>query len=67
MDVMALFVSMIFSAIGTGYFVYGRKQQKFMPMLCGVVLGIYPYFISNVIFMLLVGAGLMYLPFLIDT
>jgi hypothetical protein len=67
MDLSKLIISMIASAVGMGYFVYGRKQQKFMPMFSGIVLGIYPYFVHSLLAMILVGAGLMYLPFLIDT
>jgi hypothetical protein len=62
----ALFIGMIAGAIGTGYFIYGKKQQKLVPMLAGVMLGVYPFFTSNPILLILIGAGLMAAPFMID-
>jgi len=62
----ALFIGMIAGAIGTGYFVYGKRQQKFVPMLSGVALGVYPFFTDNPVLLLLIGAALMATPFLID-
>ena len=46
-----------FGSIGLAYFVYGKKQQRFVPLLCGIALMVYPYFISNTV--LLVAVGLM--------
>jgi len=47
----------VFGSIGLAYFVYGKKQQRFVPLLCGIALMVYPYFISNTV--LLVAVGLM--------
>ena len=66
MSVSALFIGMIAGAIGTGYFVYGKRQQRFVPMLSGVTLGIYPFFTDNPLLLLLIGAALMAAPFMID-
>ncbi len=65
LDPAALIISLIFSLIGTGYFIYGKKQDLFWTMIIGIVLGIFPYFVSNVWGMVLVGMGLTVLPFLI--
>ena len=51
-----LMVSVLFSSIGAGYFLYGKKQQQFVPLLTGLALCVYPYFMSNVY--ALVGVGL---------
>ncbi len=51
-----------FSAAGLGYFVYGRRQQAIIPLVCGLVLMIYPYFITNLLVLVLIGALLMLLP-----
>jgi hypothetical protein len=48
--------STLFGSIGLGYFIYGKKQQKIVPLLAGIVLCVYPYFMSNVY--ALVGVGL---------
>jgi len=57
--------SVLFSSIGLGFFVYGRKQRSLMPLLTGLVLMSYPYFVDTV--PLLIGAGivLIALPYFI--
>jgi hypothetical protein len=56
---------MLFGAIGFGYFLYGRKQKAAMPFLSGVALCIFPYFVSNVYLMVLIGVVLLALPYFI--
>jgi len=48
-----LIFSILFGSIGMGYFVYGKKQQAALPLLAGIVLCIFPYFVSNVYIMML--------------
>jgi uncharacterized membrane protein len=48
---------LLFSSIGLGYFMYGRKQRKVVPLICGLCLMAYPYFISNL--GVLVGVGVL--------
>ena len=55
----------IFGSIGLGYFIYGKKQQVAMPMICGLGLMVYPYFISNTLLLLLIGAALSAVPYFI--
>jgi hypothetical protein len=40
-----------------GYFIYGRKQKAAVPLVCGLALIVFPYFVSNVV--LLVGIGVL--------
>lgn len=54
----------IFGSIGLGFFIYGKKQQVAMPMICGLGL-IYPYFVSNTLLLFLVGAALCAVPYFI--
>ena len=56
---------MLFGAIGMGYFVYGKKQKRVVALLSGVLLCVFPYFVSNVILMVLVGFVLIALPFIV--
>ena len=56
---ISFLVYVLFGAVGLGYFVYGRRQKKIVPLLCGVSLMVYPYFVSHTI--LLVGIGLVLL------
>jgi hypothetical protein len=53
-----LMFSMLFGSIGLGYFMYGKKQHKLVPLLAGIVLCMYPYFMSNV--SALVGVGILF-------
>ena len=47
---------LVFGSIGFGFFCYGRKQRTVVPLICGLTLMIFPYFISST--MLLVGIGI---------
>lgn len=58
-----LIFGVLFGAVGMGYFVYGRKQRLGMALLSGVVLCVFPYFVSNIILTILIGAIFMALPF----
>jgi hypothetical protein len=60
-----LIFSILFGSIGMGYFVYGKKQQAALPLLAGICLCIYPYFVSNIYIMVLVGIVLIVLPWVI--
>ncbi|GAB6040505.1 hypothetical protein [Endothiovibrio diazotrophicus] len=56
---------MVFGVIGLGFFSYGRKQQAIVPLLSGMGLFVFPYFISNVYLLVAVGAGLVALPYFV--
>jgi len=53
---------MLFGAIGLGYFIYGKRQSALLPLLCGFGLMVFPYFVSGTLWMLLIGAVLMAVP-----
>lgn len=65
MGVASLLWSVLFSAVGLGYFLYGKKQTAVVPLVCGVALMIFPYFVSNLWLMLLIGAALCAGPYFI--
>lgn len=54
----ALFGSLFFGAIGFGAFVYGRKMVLYQPMVIGVILMAYPYFVPETWLLYAVGCGL---------
>ena len=60
-----LFLILIFSAIGTGYFIYGYKQRRLIPLLAGVVLSFYPYFFSNPWIIFIVGTMISIVPYFV--
>jgi hypothetical protein len=50
-----LIAGLIFGSIGFVAFFYGKRMNLWKPMLCGLALMIYPYFVENVA--LLFGIG----------
>jgi len=50
-----IFAWIIFGAIGFSVFLYGKNNKFLRPMLIGIALMAYPYFISGTFFLYLVG------------
>ena len=65
MDETKLVWGLLFGAVGIGYLVYGRRQRILMPFLTGVGLIGLPYVFDNIGILLLVGAVLVALPFVV--
>ena len=57
--------SLLFGSFGMAYLVYGKKQRNGVALLSGVALCAFPYFVSNVIIMVILGIIFIALPFLI--
>jgi hypothetical protein len=53
-----LFASLLWGSIGMGYFIYGKKQQSFSPMVGGVLMIAASYFIGSALLMSLVCLGI---------
>jgi hypothetical protein len=53
----------LFGAIGLGLAIYGKQQRAAAPLLCGIGLMVYPYFVPNVIALVAIGVVLSVLPF----
>ena len=65
MDTTSLLLSMLFGTIGLGFFMYGKKAVRIVPMLSGVSLMFCPYFISSNIILTLVCLGIVAAPFIL--
>jgi hypothetical protein len=63
MNASILLWGLLFSSIGLGYFLYGRKQRAIVPLVCGVALMIYPYFVPNVGALIAIGVVLAAIPY----
>ncbi len=57
-DPGTLFLSLITSGIGFVLFMYGKKQDRLPQLVGGIVLMVYPYFVSSLLMNVLVGAGI---------
>lgn len=62
----SLFVGLFAGVFGMAYFVYGKRQTKITPMIAGLLLCIYPYFIDSLLWLCVVGVVLLIAPFVID-
>jgi hypothetical protein len=51
LDPNALLLSLLVGAVGFVCFAYGKRQNRFPQMLAGVILAVYPYFVSNLLLM----------------
>jgi hypothetical protein len=54
---------LLFGSIGLGYFIYGRKQRAVVPLVCGLGLMVFPYFVPNTMLLVGVGAMLIAIPY----
>jgi len=51
-----IFGGLLFSSIGFVAFVYGKRLSRWKPMLCGIALMVYPYFIADAALLYAIGA-----------
>jgi len=54
---------LLFSSIGLGFFIYGTKQRAVVPLVCGLALMGFPYFVSNMMLLVGIGVLLMAIPY----
>jgi hypothetical protein len=63
LDTASLIWGLLFGSIGIGFFVYGRRQRVVIPLVCGLALMAFPYFVSNTILLVAIGIALMAVPY----
>jgi hypothetical protein len=63
MDTSTLLWTMLFGSFGLGFFVFGKKQRAFVPLLCGIGLMVFPLFVSSIWVVVGIGITLMIIPF----
>ena len=63
MDTASLLWGLLFSSICVGFFIYGKKQQRVVPLVCGLLLFIFPYFVANNFLLVGIGAVLVAIPY----
>ncbi len=52
----ALFAMIVFGAVGLAAFVYGKKSMLPKPMILGIALMVYPYFVSSLLLIWVIGS-----------
>ena len=65
MSTAYLLWAVVFSTVGLGFFIDGKKQKMITPLICGVTLMIFPYFILNTMILVVTGIVLMAVPYFI--
>ena len=61
-DTHYLLIGLVFSSIGMGYFIYGKKQKHKVALCTGLCLIVYPYMITEPIAMIVIGIALLFVP-----
>jgi hypothetical protein len=54
----AIAADIVFGTVGVVAFMYGWKHRSWRPTVLGFALMAYPFFISNTVFVYIVGCGL---------
>lgn len=54
-----LLASLIWGSVGLGYFIYGKRQGSWVPMIGGVLMMALSYFVASAFLMTLACIGLM--------
>jgi len=60
-----IILSVLFGGIGLGFFLYGKKQKAIVPLIAGIGLIVFPYFVANVYVLIAVGIALIALPYFV--
>ena len=56
---------LLFGSIGIGFSLYGKKQRAPIPLLCGLALMFLPYFVTNTLALIGIGAALILTPYFV--
>jgi hypothetical protein len=65
MDFNLMMVSFLFGTIGLGMFIYGKKSARLVPLGAGLALMIVPYFLPNLVLLLVICGTFSVLPLVI--
>jgi hypothetical protein len=65
LNTSSLLWGLLFGSIGIGFFVYGKRQKAVVPLVCGLALMAFPYFVSNTILLITIGVALVALPYFV--
>lgn len=59
LDPWTLFFGFVFSVIGFGYYRYGKRQGDTVMLVAGIVLMVYPLFVTSPMMLTVIGVILM--------
>jgi len=59
-----LLAGLILGSIGVAFFTYGKRAGRPVHLACGALLAIFPWFVTNLLALILLGIVLVAAPFL---
>jgi hypothetical protein len=65
MDGNALLAAFFFGMVGLGMFIYGKRAGRLVPLGVGTGLMVVPYFIANVVVLIVVCSALAAVPLVV--
>jgi hypothetical protein len=65
METSYLLWSVLFSAVGLGLFIFGRKQRQVIPLMCGIGLMALPYIIPTTTLLVIASIGLIAITYFV--
>ena len=66
MSMSGIIVGLVFSGVGYFYLNRGRAEGNTSKIACGVGMMLYPYFVTNTFYMILVGLALAAAPYVME-
>lgn len=60
-----LIIWLLFSSIGMWYFIYWKKDQNYIALTSWIILMIFPYFITNIYYLIILWIIFLIIPFII--
>ena len=54
-----LFSQLVIGLAGMSFFMYGKKAQRFWPLMAGVAMSVYPFFVANVMALWVITLGVL--------
>lgn len=64
-DTSQLVWGLLFGAVGLAFLTYGKQQKALIPLLSGIGLLVFPYFVSNLFMLVGIGGVLAALPWFV--
>ena len=55
----SLATSLVIGCIGLGLFIFGKRQSRYLHLLSGIALMVFPYFVPRVPWMIAIAAGIL--------
>jgi predicted phage tail protein len=60
-----LFASLFWGSVGVAYFIYGKKQASWIPMIAGLLMIVVSYFVASALLMSLACLGIIVLVYVL--